>query len=1287
MQRISSSSSSILSNINFRDLSSLRPDVQRNDVYWDVLKILLFEYIHEPRFAKEFVQTGVLRETRTPELNSMRNNRLSFIQTDLNVQNTVIDEQAIVRSITPKLESYLRSVIMRKSGNDIQDILLRGSLSKFYNDLYMDPAMNIRLPSMTLEEIIGYFTKTSANVVSKQNVKNIPQIIESHTKYFIGKLITMLPPNSSPGIVSRLKTYDQTIGKSKSFRIKPPYPPSLKNMAVISPDFVLDNITHATYFQKLFGADPLVLQQDIIKLVPTVKDDVYCHDLKLLLDQIKKDKGPMKSSDFETSQQFKLWYNYEFGELTSLLQTYGGKSVTLDINIPLRIIPNRPRESFVYLLCLILNLESKTDPSSLALSHSASFFMNKCAKYWRIDFETTISTLYYTAANLSRLNNEFFNLELTPNLYNVIFGKFLNAASYDVRYWNRIDKEQWLINYYYTMDQCINSINDAFKRLCSEKRVDYSIPWVFYCNNAKLGNTMDILCEECGDIKRLWSKKLKKTVHEASTQFYFSLLEKVPKGPDIEFQHLQNVAEDIYLKIKSIYTGYKKEHFELLGGIHIPEEVTKVLVQAIVVDVGSMVQQVEKQTKKIKMKKYGPTDALSFYSSVKDLIGLYQDFGITKKLNSIERYFEKYLVELCGTTCSKFLEVITSSLQKEKWEPINAEIRYSYSVVDIFKMLNESLSMFLNFEWGNEYQISKILTMLLKSFSDGLYVYTENVLRLIQVDLNSVESKSTSNEARNTISTQLEEDKASRKFNIWSFNGMKNAINKKEYAPVPDPYEYKIRTCIILNNIEKMKSNLNDLEDRVQPEKITKFINHYEKNHKDLKEIANEQVKKLHHLYTIRIIEAKDIKGFSKSGLSNAMLSLQDMKQRKEISCTKIISKTTNPIWDEEVELMVPYNEKRELLLTVWHHPTSKFKSVGGDEICGKAQLILSKKKFLDDGYPNAVELNLDQQGTLSLQISLETEKMDATFSLGKAYRTLSRTSDRIIELMVSKFSPFIKYSLSRENLMKLHGNSGQEGATESKIGDALLPLFDYLNANLGILSSQLSETLLLAIMSKAWSEILTTADILLLPSLSSSDHKHRLRSARSSIWNSSTLDIVGYGRPLTPLEQATIFMWLSNLGIEFFHNDGQGLPMTEVENAYYQNLKKIPHFYEMSVRDLKAATNDLMTDYVKHLKLIYSNKNYGTSVKRIGTTVERQKTIMANATKLKRQQIREEIQKEQVDPLEQSVEALKIVLRILITKGESDYVHKCVKQQIKEKKQLSLQMKLDAAIQGKIVK
>ncbi|EDO16415.1 hypothetical protein Kpol_1030p25 [Vanderwaltozyma polyspora DSM 70294] len=1255
------------------------PRVDQNETYQYVLKILILEYINEPRFR---IIGNQVRNLLQEDAIGNGNN------------NSIASEQAILQVTAVSLETYLMNVTMNKI--KVSDVSFRRSLLKFYNDMYLNPSTSNVIKDMNrFEELFIYFTKIANNEINKINQiqnNNVQEELYKQIQLFVNLIILLLPSNIDNSFKEKLNQLKEVLNPTGTSSRQNRYSIDLSSNVnknanadkVRTPTFRIEEITHCSYLMEIFNIPAIKFQQDIIKVMNECKNEIYITELEHIHQNILRDNGSLIKEDFQDEDSYYNWKNFELHEIKKLsekfeMKTNPGNNHQLSANT---LIPTNAEDLYVSLVSLVLERELSRNQVKLEISKDAAFFIFKIVKYWRLDFPTTMSSLIYSAANFKVLKGNLINSSMIDQVFTVIYNRIL----YDERFknsntWNIRDKRRWLSNLLYTSNQCINSICTLLSNLFDEKKPRFSDILSFYYSFIEGDPSYLQYKKNDNNMLNQWCKKFRRVIFKATENYYISLIDTIPRDKSIQIENIQDIAEQILLQLQALQKKYKKPLFDK---VNIPIEISNFLIEAVISDIPTIIERIKKYRHDT-----APSNALSTYMILSELRFVYYQTQPNKSFPlSLEKLFIKYLLSLCNNTSEKITEVVQTSLSNEEWVKINDTTPYSSSVLDIFKMLNESLSIFINLNWENKYQIAKIITFLLKSFSDSIHLYSMTLLQVIDSDLSrDVEDYEFRNlELKESIT--LCKINAEKKQKTWFFSEMKKALISGTIE-IPRPYEYTRRTCVILNNLDAMISKVNDLGEQFKAEEISATVHKFEKE-KKLAESQNK-VHDMHLIYSLRVVAAENLKPLKMNEIPDVFVSIVNTDESKEISKTNIISKTYNPVWDEEFELEEIKGNTCLLSFNIWQNYSSqKLRRSEKYELCGKATLLLDSKKFKDDGLPSDIILDLDTQGKLFLQVSLENEQLDALFCIGRAYRTFTRARDRAIKQIVHKFSDFITFTFSRETLKNVVLRA-KGSKSKDCYYDPLIPLFDYLNANLNILASELTQELLFKIIINAWIKTLHVVDSLLLPSLSVVKHKkHVANNGKKSIWDDAknlslgTNDqIPSFGRPLTQFEVELIFMWIETLCVDFFHNGGEGPPLVELKNGYYQKIMLIPAFYDKSILELKREIERMTPMYMDYL-----NKQYSVISKNEYTTnrlksIARQKTIMANSSKVKRKEIADVIKKESEDPLERMSETFDIILRCLIAKGEIQYVQTQLKHRAEVKKQLATESLVAAAVRG----
>ena len=191
-----------------------------------------------------------------------------------------------------------------------------------------------------------------------------------------------------------------------------------------------------------------------------------------------------------------------------------------------------------------------------------------------------------------------------------------------------------------------------------------------------------------------------------------------------------------------------------------------------------------------------------------------------------------------------------------------------------------------------------------------------------------------------------------------------------------------------MNNIEWATYQLDALEKSVNVDGCADVIQKHTPAGRERQRRTNNYV------FTIKIVEAEDLKACDINGLSDPYVVLGDEYQ-KRLAKTRIVYANLNPRWDESVDITTqgPLN----IIATVWD-----WDAMGDHDCVGRTSIKLDPSHF-GDYLPREYWLDLDTQGRLLLRVSMEGERDDIQFYFGKAFRTLKRTERDMTRTITDK--------------------------------------------------------------------------------------------------------------------------------------------------------------------------------------------------------------------------------------------------------------------------------------------
>jgi hypothetical protein len=192
-----------------------------------------------------------------------------------------------------------------------------------------------------------------------------------------------------------------------------------------------------------------------------------------------------------------------------------------------------------------------------------------------------------------------------------------------------------------------------------------------------------------------------------------------------------------------------------------------------------------------------------------------------------------------------------------------------------------------------------------------------------------------------------------------------------------------------LNNIEYGMLNLDKLEQEMEVDRWAETIRLHDERESADSRNSNSRSQSVRRgkmekfVFTIKIIEAEDLKACDINGLSDPYVVLGDEFQ-KRLAKTRIVYASLNPRWDETIDIVTqgPLN----IVATIWD-----WDALGDHDCVGRTSLKLDPSHFRDY-MPREYWLDLDTQGRLLLRVSMEGERDDIQFHFGKAFRAFKRT-------------------------------------------------------------------------------------------------------------------------------------------------------------------------------------------------------------------------------------------------------------------------------------------------------
>ena len=310
------------------------------------------------------------------------------------------------------------------------------------------------------------------------------------------------------------------------------------------------------------------------------------------------------------------------------------------------------------------------------------------------------------------------------------------------------------------------------------------------------------------------------------------------------------------------------------------------------------------------------------------------------------------------------------------------------------------------------------------------------------------------------------------------------------------------------------------------------------------------------YVFTIKIVEAEDLKACDPSGYSDPYVVLCDEFQER-LYKSRIVNRNLNPQWNETVDITV--TQPLMIVATIWDWDT-----FGDHDFVGRTSFKLDPRHF-NDYLPREFWLNLDTQGRMLLRISMEGERNDIQYHFGKAFRYLRRTEKDMVRKITDKLVAEINAAISVETLRELlnpgigasitslwNKRAAAPLITNADKTAVIRPLLTYFDDNFEIMKLTLTGPTMIAVMARLWKEVLSAIESLLVPPLS---------------------DKPSTKKPLNQQEQDVVFLWKEEL-FKFFNARDEtgvefGVPETVLKSPKWHDLGGLCFFYNEPTDEL----------------------------------------------------------------------------------------------------------------------
>ncbi|KAJ0164292.1 Uncharacterized protein CTA2_1349 [Colletotrichum tanaceti] len=809
-----------------------------------------------------------------------------------------------------------------------------------------------------------------------------------------------------------------------------------------------------------------------------------------------------------------------------------------------------------------------------------------------------------------------------------------------------IDQSRWTIHDFAVYKQTLQSLYDALLRDLYNLMLNCYGP-----KPPNIGSVMTLLEEHIQSDPAFSAKPeqvqefaahLTEGLKRAATDAYNAFVhEKLPNhAAEWEFTHVVELGRAVTKLSNKIQKRYKNLP-EVMG-----VKLWQVLVEVMFPSYERDAQHIIERTIAVAKEKEMEINMQDGFDLYKELVEMRCTHHAALPDKPFEFQIEELLVDFVWRWVRNaenvMVEVVDGAISQDSFQvrtddpnkiPTDAE-RHSTSVIDIFLMFHQTMEQVYQLEWDSDVHHARFMTALARSYAAGIGQYCEELEKRFAKEMD----RPTAQEVAANKTTQ-------EKFMQYA-QYARDAWNTKD---APEPFQFYPESFVKLNNIEHAMQELDKLEKAMNVDACAEVLRKAEGGGKQQPRRPNKYV------FTIKVVEAEDLKACDPGGFSDPYVVLGDEYQ-KRLYKTRIVYRNLNPRWDESVDITV--SSPLNIIATIWDYDT-----FGDHDFVGRTSLKVDPIHF-SDYLPREYWLDLDTQGRLLLRVSMEGERDDIQFYFGKAFRHLKRTERDMVRKITDKLRAQISATISHETLRTLvrSGGIGSQVAglwkkrastmptvtTASDIEGALQPLFHYFDQNFAIMKQTLTDATMLAVMTRLWKEVLQAIESLLVPPLSEKPSSQR---------------------PLSQKELDIVYQWL-NLLFEFFNAKDDtgvqlGVPQDVLKSPKWHELAALNFFYfeqtdnlireseRMAAANAQRATQMLLQE--KHENRLSAPATFGPTFSggpgafaSMGT-IRRGKSIMMSRNLGTMRKAKEEKRKEaQADPSDD------MILRILRMRPEA---------------------------------
>ncbi|KAI9146333.1 hypothetical protein BKA69DRAFT_1120804 [Paraphysoderma sedebokerense] len=912
------------------------------------------------------------------------------------------------------------------------------------------------------------------------------------------------------------------------------------------------------YVRRIFGTSEKYHETIVKTLKYSVNQESYFQDLKLYLDLVEKGEFRSPASDFESRQHFESWISNERKDIVSIL------SQILEINPKIKhakcrsgdtastfYIPAEANEYYRAVLEKCLEMDKSLGPC--ALSSMSSRLLECIAVKWRVNLVYR-KTLYLKIA-LDEFGKSNSNWSL---LHTSI--KFLETLSLD-NFGRLTGEERFLLH------SVLSSVMDTLINRLRNYNTFYT-PSQF---SAVLDQTLNIVCSVSTLISQIYGEptlsmsKLMQLIGNTTQRRYIELVNEPALYNQPVLQRTLSLIDLIQSELDRITAFTSKSSFNLFS---IPDTSAFFFLQMLFHEIDNWWHVPPSYDDNI-----GYT--LTCYNKLM-LMNSYLESRQNKVPSNIVTYqsnVEKYRMWFSSAVDSwiqRTSEMLTerwtnNAIDQDNFEPIEGK-NYSTSVTDLFTSFHQQITVAVDLPWPSfsyKYrivkQITKTISFCVQAYANQLQsAILNDILQLDKLeqadfpDSPSSDRSPTEKDEQNLVSRFQKVFSKEKKEEVeegCSKVGMK--IRKK----LKEPVMFKKETIVMLNNIHASKLQIDDVYARLSEsvtEDVTDWVSPFRSNESLIKILITDIIP----MSTLNVDYSGFYIEFNVRGTAAGQSDWFPFQpHQSHISA--------NIDWSFAVDVPV--------LTTESVHLSAYTVDSEGKQIClGIGVLHLDARNLRKTRV--AEETIRLTNGWGNVDVRIENAESDYIYYwFNDAYEKLGVMEDNNMLMFVTQLSNYTMSYLTA--LIKKYKPIPAADGVFSKFLKPNIPstvtlesvdkdikyLIDYLDASLAVLNGSLDENISGKLFKKLWGRIIKVIETLAVNRISKKTGKRKLLKGKQ-------VDVVKTALSLLK---------------SFFHADGEGVPLTDLETSKFLKVSAIIDMYSCHPETLISKYQNAFNAYI----------------------------------------------------------------------------------------------------------